>query len=361
MKSNESGSNYLLNTLFKRYVSQSTTCAVIILACAVVSDKVVSVTLSKYVVDYYLIYRSSYVYMIGLILWVVITMYLTYKLLKRVVNYVYELQSATDKLFDESVDYIELSPELSEIAAKINSLKQESESNAKLARENEQRKNDLIMCLAHDLKTPLASVIGYLTLLRDDEQQMPKELREKYLSISLGKAERLEDLINELFEITKYSSSNIELQYSNINLTRLLEQIIYEFTPMLKEKNISCVLDASQNIMIDCDSDKIQRVFDNLLRNAVIYGYENTEVKISVSLNENNVIIVFKNYGDRIPEEKLKLLFEQFYRVDVDRNTSYGTGLGLAIAKHIVELHKGTISAQSEGECIKFTVTLPAS
>lgn len=92
------------------------------------------------------------------------------------------------------------------------------------------------MYLAHDLKTPLSSVIGYLTLLHDDEQQISQELREKYLSISLDKAERLEDLINEFFEITRFNLSNITLQYSNINLTRLLEQLIYEFKPILKEK-----------------------------------------------------------------------------------------------------------------------------
>lgn len=93
----------------------------------------------------------------------------------------------------------------------------------------------MIMYLAHDLKTPLSSVIGYLTLLKD-ESQMSKELREKYLSISLDKAERLEDLINEFFEITRFNMSNITLQYTKINLTRMLEQLIYEFKPMLKEK-----------------------------------------------------------------------------------------------------------------------------
>ena len=171
--------------------------------------------------------------MTALIIWVICIMCLTYKLLKKVVGYVYELQAATGRLFDKTGDYIELSPELSEIAVKINHLKQEAENNAKLAQENEQRKNDLIMYLAHDLKTPLSSVIGYLTLLRDDEQQIPQELRNKYLSISLDKAEQLEDLINEFFEITRFNLSNITLKYSDINLTRLLEQLIYEFNPML--------------------------------------------------------------------------------------------------------------------------------
>ena len=318
--------------------------------------------LDRYVEHYYLIYRGLYVYMVGLILWVVCIMYLTYKLLKKVVNYVYELQAATGKLFDKSVDYIELSPELSEIAININRLKQEAENNARLAQENEQRKNDLIMYLAHDLKTPLSSVIGYLTLLHDDEQQISQELREKYLSISLDKAERLEDLINEFFEITRFNLSNITLQYSNINLTRLLEQLIYEFKPILKEKNLKCTLNSTSDIMLHCDANKIQRVFDNLLRNAVIYSYTDTEVAITTELQENTIVITFENFGNPIAEEKLKLIFEQFYRVDTSRNTtSGGAGLGLAIAKHIVELHKGTIVAHSKDECIKFIVTLPLS
>ena len=225
-----------------------------------------------------------------------------------------------------------------------------------------QGKNDLIMYLAHDLKTPLSSVIGYLTLLHDDEQQISQELREKYLSISLDKAERLEDLINEFFEITRFNLSNITLQYSNINLTRLLEQLIYEFKPILKEKNLKCTLNSTSDIMLHCDANKIQRVFDNLLRNAVIYSYTDTEVAITTELQENTIVITFENFGNPIAEEKLKLIFEQFYRVDTSRNTtSGGAGLGLAIAKHIVELHKGTIVAHSKDECIKFIVTLPLS
>lgn len=176
MKLNKNEQNYLLTILFKSYILQSVICSGIILVCTVSLDMGLTWVLDRYVEHYYLIYRGLYVYMVGLILWVVCIMYLTYKLLKKVVNYVYELQTATGKLFDKSVDYIELSPELSEIAININRLKQEAENNARLAQENEQRKNDLIMYLAHDLKTPLSSVIGYLTLLHDDEQQISQEL-----------------------------------------------------------------------------------------------------------------------------------------------------------------------------------------
>ena len=201
MKLNKKEKNYLLSTLFKGYVIQCAICSVLIFGGTFLLGIMAEEILRKYVLYYYLYYRTVYLYIVAVIVWGGCIIYLTYLLLKKVVAYVYEVQAATGKMFDQNVSYIEMSPELSEIAANINQLKQEAESNARLAKENEQRKNDLIMYLAHDLKTPLSSVIGYLTLLRD-ESQISKELREKYLSITLGKAERLEDLINEFFEIT---------------------------------------------------------------------------------------------------------------------------------------------------------------
>ena len=231
MKLNKKEKNYLLSTLFKGYVIQCAICSVLILGGTFLLGIMAEEILRKYVLYYYLYYRTAYLYIVAVIVWGCCIIYLTYLLLKKVVAYVYEVQAATGKMFDQNVSYIEMSPELSEIAANINQLKQEAESNARLAKENEQRKNDLIMYLAHDLKTPLSSVIGYLTLLRD-ESQISKELREKYLSITLGKAERLEDLINEFFEITRFNIYDITLQYTKINLTRLLEQLVYEFKPM---------------------------------------------------------------------------------------------------------------------------------
>jgi two-component system sensor histidine kinase VanS len=285
---------------------------------------------------------------------------LTYRLLKKVDGYVDELQEAAEKLFDHNISYIELSPEFGDIAVKINHLKQESEKNARLAKESEQKKNDLVMYLAHDLKTPLSSVIGYLILLRE-EKQISEEMREKYLSISLEKAEQLENLINEFFEITRFNLSNITLQYSRINLMRLLEQLIYEFQPMMKEKNLQCNLTVPSDVMLRCDANKMQRVFENILRNAVIYSYSDTEITVRADVKEESIELCFENRGNTIPFEILEHIFEQFYRLDFSRRTNSGSGLGLAIAKQIVELHGGTITAQSKDENIRFRIALPAS
>lgn len=279
--------------------------------------------------------------------------------LKGFTKYFNEINRGIDALIEENSGDVVLSTELAATEKKINHIKHTLEQRKLAAELSEQRKNDLVVYLAHDLKTPLTSVIGYLTLLRD-ESQISEELREKYLSISLEKAERLEDLINEFFEITRFNLSNITLEYSRVNLTRMLEQLTYEFKPMFLEKNLKCELEIAPDTMIKCDVNKMQRVFDNLLRNAVNYSFDDSTIHITVKQNGENLCIQFTNCGNTIPKEKLVRIFEQFYRLDVARSSrSGGAGLGLAVAKEIVELHNGTITAKSENEQIEFTVTLP--
>nr|WP_289766123.1 HAMP domain-containing sensor histidine kinase [uncultured Acetatifactor sp.] len=277
--------------------------------------------------------------------------------LRWLTRYFEAVSDGMDILLEDAPGEISLPPEMVAIERKMNLAKHMmvlQKSDMLMA---EQRKNDLIMYLAHDLKTPLASTISYLNLLRD-EKHISEELREKYLAISLAKSERLEDLINEFLEIARYSLSNITLQYAEINLTRLLEQLVYEFQPILDRKNLNCRLVAADDILLKCDADKMQRVFDNLLRNAVLYSYHGTEITIETERCKDSLALRFSNHGGTIPKERLERIFEQFYRMDTER-CSGGTGLGLAIARKIVALHKGTITAESENELTVFTVTIP--
>ena len=289
------------------------------------------------------------------------TIILTYRAIRKSLSYIDITLDAAKTLSDPSEDMIILPDELIEVQNELNLVRETSLRNVAVAKEAEQRKNDLIMYLAHDLKTPLASVIGYLNLLQD-AGDLPEETRRKYLGITLQKSERLEDLINEFFDIARYNLSSVTLEYQTIDLTRMLEQTVFEFLPLFQEKNLTCNLQLKDPFMLKCDPDKLQRVFDNILRNALFYSYPDSEITISLTdIGEDPGIISldFINHGNTIAPDKLSRIFEQFYRVDSARSSTGGTGLGLAIAKQIVELHKGSITVRSEDEITTFTVTLP--
>ncbi|MBP3951910.1 HAMP domain-containing histidine kinase [Bacillus sp. YZJH907-2] len=278
---------------------------------------------------------------------------------KRISRYFDTIVEASNDLVSKNDELIRLPLELKQVEDQMNQVKQEAIRNERIAREAEQRKNDLIVYLAHDLKTPLTSVIGYLTLLRD-EQDISKELRQKYTSISLDKAVRLEDLINEFFDITRFSLSQLTLEPSQVNVTRMLEQIAFEFQPLMEEKNLTIQLDSPIAIEMKCDVSKMERVFDNIIRNAVSYSFPDSTISIRITEEEQGVTIRFSNKGHTIPKEKLTRIFERFYRLDSSRSTNTGgAGIGLAIAKEIVELHKGTISVSSSNDNIEFTISLP--
>lgn len=264
-----------------------------------------------------------------------------------------------DAFTDETKEIAEFSKTYSHVEIKLKDIKLGVLESRQAALESENKKNDLVMYLAHDLKTPLTSVIGYLTLLQECPE-LPTAQKAKFTDIALNKAYRLEQLITEFFEITRFNIHSISLNKNRINLNMMIEQIVDEFYPMLSEKKLSVDIDIPERIMMFGDSDKIARVFDNLLKNAVNYSYEGSLIRIGARIRKDKVIIKFRNKSDEIPEEKLQRLFDKFYRGDSSRSTSSGgSGLGLAIAKQIAELHGGTIKAKSSVDYTDFTVILP--
>lgn len=238
-------------------------------------------------------------------------------------------------------------------------IQEEMERKEQLLKIEASRKNDLITYLAHDLKTPLTSVIGYLSLL-DEIPEMPQKQRAKYVNITLDKAKRLEKLINEFFEITRYNFQSITLEKERVDLNYMLVQMMDEFYPILAAHENIGELEADEGIQILADPERLARVFNNILKNAVAYSYPGTPIRVAAGRIRGMVWITFTNQGPTIPPQKVDAIFEKFFRLDDARTSnSGGAGLGLAIAREIVTLHGGTITASSENEVTEFRVTLP--
>ncbi len=249
--------------------------------------------------------------------------------------------------------------EFSEISTQLVQIKADMERKEQYLKMETQKKNDLITYLAHDLKTPLTSVMGYLNLL-EDAPDMPLAQREKYTHIARKKAERLDSLIQEFFEITRYNLQNIVLEKENIDLYYMFMQMKEEFYPVLAQKGNKIELKMPEDLQVYGDADKLARVFNNIIRNAVAYSYSSSVITIEGQKSSDRVKLFFRNQGKTIPKEKLARVFQKFFRIDEARSTdSAGAGLGLAIAKEIVELHGGRIFAVSEQEETVFQIVLP--
>lgn len=293
-----------------------------------------------------------YVY-IGIVLAVII-----YKFISKYVNSINEVYNSLDLILKENNETIKLPSEVNEFTEKLNDIKNDYITSKNNAKEAEQKKNDLIMYMAHDLKTPLTSIIGYLTLL-NDEKNISKELQEKYLKIALDKSLRVEELTNQFFDITRYNLHSMPINKTELNITYLLKQLIDECYPMLEKNNLKCVLNAPDKVNYLGDGDKLARAFGNLLKNAISYSYKNTVIEINVTEELDKLYITFRNKGVKIPDYKLEKIFEKFYRGDESRTSSTGgAGLGLAITKEIIELHSGKISVKNDDEYIEFDIIL---
>lgn len=271
------------------------------------------------------------------------------------------VSDALDKILSDSQKPITLCPELEPMAEQLNQLRRKLSYREQQAVVSEQRKNEMVACLAHDLKTPLTSVTAYLTML-DEHPEMDPQERARYTHITLEKAIRLEELLNEFFEITRFNAQDIDLDLREINLSIMLEQLEDENWGLLNKKNMTCVVDVQEGLIMRGDPDKLARVFDNLLKNAAAYGKEGTQILIQARGGNGGITIVFTNEGPQIPQKKLEMIFEKFYRVDDGRSSrTGGAGLGLAIAKQIVEMHGGVISAVSDSRNTRFIVNIPVN
>ena len=260
---------------------------------------------------------------------------------------------------DEKI-IIERQDEIGEIAGRINEMTEQINQLITSERDALQSNNDLIACVAHDLRTPITSVKGYLDLALDTKHY-DLEQRQKYVRIAQTKANRLEYLIHDLFNYTKLTSGEITLHRSKIDLVQLVEQMVEEFYPLFQEEELECTTKYNISYLeMNMDGELIARAVQNLLSNAIKYGKDGKHVYVELECLEQEVQIRVTNYGLVIPEESIKHLFDKFYRVERSRNVKTGgTGLGLNIAQEIVHLHGGRIQVTSGASGTCFTIALP--
>lgn len=277
-----------------------------------------------------------------------------------VTNYFDEIANGMDKLIEETEGSIELSLEMKSIESKMNQVNQIIKKRERDAKEAEQRKNDLVVYLAHDIRTPLTSIVGYLNLLQETTGSLPQEQQAKYLQLTLDKSYRLEGLINEFFDITRFNLQEIVLSKQPIDLRLLAEQAADEFYINGQDRGQEIVIDGMTSLIVSADPDKLGRVFTNLMKNALAYSFEQTSIEITIAETESDAIIRFKNQGPNIPEEMQGAVFDKFYRMDNSRSSQTGgSGLGLSISKEIVLAHKGDIQLRSKDNQTLFEIHLP--
>ena len=249
--------------------------------------------------------------------------------------------------------------EFGTIAKKMNQMAMNIHTIIENNRRGEDRKHELITSVAHDLRTPLTSVIGYLELLRNNK--VDNSTKDHYLQIVYSKSKRLEQLVEDLFSYTKYTYGSVATINDSVDVVKLLEQLVEEFYPSFEENHLTYEFYKDCSSLVSyADGNLLARAFANLIGNAIKYGIDGKRVEIYFAHKSNEMYIIVKNYGTIIPPEDLPHIFERFYRVENSRSQETGgSGLGLAIAKSIVMMHHGEISAKSSLNGTIFEVKLP--
>ncbi len=284
-----------------------------------------------------------------------------FRLTRDKIAYVEYLSACLNEISKGNLDYnIEVvgTDELARVANSITHMENELKYQIETQIRIEKSKNELVTNVAHDLRTPLTSIIGYIGLVKsrkDNDSEMSK-----YLEIAYNKAEKLKMIIEELFELTKLHQGSVVLKKTEVSISNLLNQLIEELMPLANEKNIQIeAYITSKNTVVYVDVAKITRVFENLIENAIKYSPENESIYVELKENSNNLYIAVSNPSPEVSQEEIDKYFERFYRADQSRNSAGGSGLGLAIAKNIVELHGGRIEAKYIVDLLCFKIILP--
>lgn len=270
-----------------------------------------------------------------------------------------ELHYISNGHYDHRIPF-ELKGDLGRLITSINALVDSTVEAIEDERRIEQSKDELITNVSHDIRTPLTSIIGYLGLIEEGKYSNEEELL-KYTQIAYSKSKQMKVLVDDLFEYTKVRQADTPLYNVSFDMNQLLEQLVVDYElEASKTGRVIEFLPSQPCLFMSGDTEKLVRVLDNLLSNALKYGADGTRIIIISERLDEEAVITIKNDGETIPQEALDHLFDRFYRVDESRSRQTGgTGLGLAIAKSIISLHQGYIYAESNDRWTSFIIHLP--
>lgn len=270
-----------------------------------------------------------------------------------------ELHYIAEGNYDHRIPF-ELRGDLNRVVSSINGLVDSTVAAIEEERRIEQSKDELITNVSHDIRTPLTSIIGYLGLI-EDRQYHSKEDLLKYTHIAYVKAKQMKSLVEDLFEYTKVRQPDTPISTTTFDMVQLLEQLAIEFELEASRKSVEIQVQSDcPQILMTGDTDKLVRVFNNLITNALKYGKNATLIMITIEKIGTEVVVSVKNNGKMIPKHALDALFNRFYRVEESRSQETGgSGLGLAIAQSIIALHGGYIYAKSNQQWTSFIIHLP--
>ncbi|MBB6217470.1 signal transduction histidine kinase [Anaerosolibacter carboniphilus] len=289
-----------------------------------------------------------------------------WRLEKRIFQPMDQLKDAVDEIakgnYNVRVDG-EITNEFGVLIHSFNAMAEKLKQSEKMKLAYEKNRKDLIANISHDLKTPIASIQGYIEAILDGVVTSP-EKNSKYLKIIQHNATYINKLIDDLFLFSKLDMEKLDFQYQDIQIRSYMDDLMEEFQYELEERRIEFkYMDRMEsNYVVQLDGKRIQQAIRNIIGNAVKYGNEEClSVCVELSMEDGFARIQIKDNGPGIPEDRLPYIFDRFYRIDLERTKDLmSTGLGLAIAKELVESHKGKIMVSSiEGQGSCFTIMLP--
>lgn len=300
---------------------------------------------------------GAFTLMTGVILFIIFFLLLT----KKFIRYIREISEGINQISQGNLDNRIIIPNEDEFAFLADKLNLMAD-NIKEIMENERRiensKNELITSVAHDLRTPLTSIIGYLDLV--SKQELDQETRDRYINIAYNKSKRLEKLIEDLFTYTKFNCGEVKANITEVDMVKLINQLLDEFYPSFAENQLEYeFVTKCTHAAIMADGNLLARAFANLISNAIKYGAEGRKIRIELEKNQDGVLVAITNYGNIIPQEDLERIFQRFYRLELSRSCETGgSGLGLAIARSIINMHNGNIYVKSDENGTVFNIEL---